>query len=192
MTAKLVLASGSPRRQQYMTDLGFDYTADPPDIDETPLKNEKPADYVRRVTVAKAQAAATRHKDAVILAADTTVCVGRRILGKPQDANEAAAMLRLMSGRRHNVLTAVCVIGADGSRHEKLVKTAVKMKPLREKDIAAYVATPANWQNMAGGYGLQTTAGGALAQWVNGSVSGVVGLPLVETLNLLKGHGFDV
>lgn len=190
--SKLVLASGSPRRQQYMTDLGFDYIIDPADIDETPLKGETPDTYVKRVTVEKAQTTAQRHKGAVVLAADTTVCVGRRILGKPQDENEAAEMLRLMSGRRHNVLTAVCVIDAQGTPRTKMVKTAVKMKPLREKDIAAYVTNHNNWQNLAGGYGLQTTAGGALAQWVNGSVSGVVGLPLVETINLLKGCGFNV
>lgn len=192
MTSQLVLASGSPRRQQYMSDLGFEYIADPADIDETPLKCEKPSDYVKRVTVEKAKTTAERHKGAIVLAADTTVCVGRRILGKPADEKEAAGMLRLMSGRRHNVLTAVCVMDNKGKVKTTLVKTAVKMKPLREKDIATYVADHKNWQNLAGGYGLQTTAGGAIAQWVNGSVSGVVGLPLVETLNLLKGAGVHV
>ena len=186
MTEQLVLASGSPRRQQYLSDLGLDFIADAPNVDETPLKNEKPMDYVKRVTLDKARQTTQRHKNAHILAADTTVCVGRRILGKPEEAKEAARMLRLMSGRRHNVLTAVCLIDAHGCEKITLVKTAVKMKPLTEKDISAYVTNPSNWENMAGGYGLQTTAGGALVQWVNGSVSGVVGLPLVETLNLLR------
>lgn len=192
MSKDLILASGSPRRQQLMTELGFSYKADPADIDETPLKGEKPADYVMRVTREKAQTVAARHKCARILAADTTVCVGRRIMGKPESASQAAGMLRLMSGRRHQVLTAVCVMDASGKAHETLVKTAVKMKPLREKEIAAYAADHKNWQGLAGGYGLQTTKGGALVQWVNGSVSGVVGLPLVETINLLKRTCSDV
>lgn len=192
MSEDLILASGSPRRQQLMAELGFSYKIDPADIDETPLKGEKPADYVLRVTAEKARTVAARHKGAVVLAADTSVCVGRRILGKPADEKEVADMLRLMSGRRHQVLTAVCVMDADAKAHKTLVKTAVKMKPLREKDIAAYADDHKNWQGLAGGYGLQTTKGGALVTWVNGSVSGVVGLPLAETLNLLKRVGLDV
>ena len=192
MTSAFVLASGSPRRQQFLSDLGFEYIADPADIDETPLKNEKPDDYVIRVTLEKARATRKRHQGTAVMAADTTVCVGRRILGKPANEDEASDMLKLMSGRRHQVLTAVCVIDAKGTEKTTLVKTAVKMKPLRDKDISAYVTKPENWQNMAGGYGIQTASGGALVQWVNGSVSGVIGLPLVETLNLLKGVGIHV
>ena len=186
MTAQLVLASGSPRRQQYLSELGFDFIADAPDVDETPHKHEKPMDYVKRVTLDKARQTNQHHQNTLVLAADTTVCVGRRILGKPEDATQAARMLRMMSGRRHNVLTAVCLIDAHGHEKIKLVKTAVKMKPLREKDIAAHIENVENWQNMAGGYGLQTTSGGALVQWINGSVSSVIGLPLVETLNLIN------
>ena len=192
MTKQLVLASGSPRRQQYLCDLGLDFIADAPNVDEIPFKGEKPMDYVKRVTLDKARQTTQRYKNAHILAADTTVCVGRRILGKPEDANEAIYMLKLMSGRRHNVLTAVCLIDAHGREKITLVKTAVKMKPLREKEISSYVANRQNWENMAGGYGLQTTAGSALVQWVNGSVSGVVGLPLVETLNLLRSAHYYV
>lgn len=190
--ADLVLASGSPRRQQMLADFGLTFTIDPADIDETPLKGENPTAYVQRVTRLKAEAVAQRHKGKNILAADTTVCVGRRILGKPESAEEAAEMMRLLNGRRHKVLTAVAVVTVDGQVLETLSSTVVKFRPLREVDIQKYVQTPKHWQGVAGGYALQSSGGGAMVKAVNGSVSGVIGLPLFETTNLLKRCGYNV
>ena len=189
---ELVLASASPRRQQIMTDLGIAFVIDPADIDETPLKDEKPLDYVRRVTRDKAAAVAARHKGKNILAADTTVCVGRRILGKPENAAEAAEMMRLLNGRRHKVLTAVAIAKADGTIREDYSATVVKFRSLREADIQKYILNEKHWQGVAGGYALQSSGGGAMVQRVNGSVSGVIGLPLFETTKLLGRCGYDV
>jgi septum formation protein len=125
----------------------------------------------------------------VVLAADTVVALGRRNLGKPADADEAAAFLRLMSGRRHRVVTAVAVRTAAGMRH-RTVETAVRFKPLASAEIAALVAS-GEWRGLAGGYAIQGRAG-ALIPWIGGSYSNVVGLPLTETLNLLAGAGYRV
>lgn len=189
---ELVLASASPRRQQLLADLGVSYKTAPQDIDETPYKGEKPLAYVRRIAEGKAVSAAAKHKGKVILAADTTVCVGLRILGKPEDADDAARMLALMSGRRHRVLTAVVLVNAQGEMTTRITNTAVKVRPLSKADIQVYVSHHKNWQGLAGGYGIQTAAGGALVEKIIGSVSGVVGLPLVETVHLLRRGGFDV
>tara|TARA_Y100000782_G_scaffold41136_1_gene45823 strand:- start:266249 stop:266851 length:603 start_codon:yes stop_codon:yes gene_type:complete len=190
--AELVLASASPRRQQMLGDLGLAFEIDPADIDETPLKKELPTDYVARVTREKAAAVASRHKGKNVLAADTAVCVGRRILGKPENAQEAAEMMRLLNGRRHKVLTAVALVTNDGQVLEALSSTVVKFRPLRESDIQKYILTEKHWQGVAGGYALQSSGGGAMVKAVNGSVSGVIGLPLFETTNLLKRCGYDV
>lgn len=191
-TAELVLASASPRRQQMLADFGLKFTIDPADVDETPHKGEHPAAYVKRVTRLKAEAVGLRHQGKNILAADTTVCLGRRILGKPETAEEAAHMMRLLNGRRHKVLTAVAIVTAEGQCYESLTTTVVKFRPLREVDIQAYVKTEKHWRGVAGGYGLQTSVGGALVQRVNGSVSGVIGLPLYETTNLLRRCGYEL
>lgn len=188
----LVLASASPRRRQLLTDLGVAFTCSPQDIDENPFKGEKPLPYVRRIAEGKAQSAAQKHKGQVILAADTTVCVGLRILGKPEDAADAERMLKLMSGRRHRVLTAVVLVDAAGNMHTRITNTAVKVRALSKADMARYVADEKNWRGLAGGYGIQTAVGGALVEKIIGSVSGVVGLPLVETLHLLRKGGLDV
>lgn len=187
-----ILASGSPRRQEMLRQLGLNFQVMTADIDETPLKGETPKIYVARVALEKARKIAAQNTDLPVLAADTTVTVGRRILGKPEDKDEAADMLRLMRGRRHRVLTTVCCITPDGTEVCRTSQTAVTMRPLTEKDIQRYVSTPENWQGLAGAYGLQTAVGGALVSRINGSHSGVIGLPLVETLNLLKGCGLDV
>ncbi len=189
---ELILASGSPRRQDFLRDLGLTFTTKPADIDETPLKGEKPKDYVQRISYEKASCVAENNINSVVLAADTTVCVGRNILGKPQNSKEAAQMLRMMSGRRHRVLTTVVAITPDGSVYENTTVTLVKVRPLSDKDIKSYIAMPSNWQGLAGGYGLQMATGGALISQINGSASGVVGLPLVETTNLLRRCGYDV
>ncbi len=185
MTA-FILASSSPRRQQMFQDLQAEFTVVVPDIDESVLKGEKPVDYVRRVAREKALAVSARQPNQVVLAADTTVALGRSILGKPSDKADAENMLHLMSGRRQNVISAVCVIDARGNLHEDYTITKVKIKPLSKMDIKRHISHADNWQGKAGGYGIQTTAGGALIHSIQGSHTGVVGLPLPQAINLLR------
>jgi len=159
-----------------------------PDINEDPIGPEKPRDYVRRMALEKAQASGCA-KDEVVLCADTTVAVGRRILGKPNDAVEAGSFLRLMSGRRHKVITAISVKTANGIRVKDVV-TDVKMKRLSDAEITGYLATD-DWRGKAGGYAIQGPAS-AFIPWISGSYSAVVGLPLAETANLLQSSGLEI
>jgi septum formation protein len=186
---KLVLGSGSPRRRDLLAQIGV--VADdirPPDIDETPQKAELPRPYCIRMARQKA-CAVEAGPDDIVLSADTTVALGRRIMGKPANAGEAAQFLLAMSGRRHKVITAVAV-----RRGEKLwqrdVITTVKMKRLSDDDLNAYLAT-GDWQGKAGGYGIQGPAG-VLIPWIQGSFTAVVGLPLAETATLLRAAGFPL
>ncbi len=160
----------------------------PPDIDETPQKAELPRPYCARMAREKAQAVTADVGD-VVLCADTTVALGRRILGKPEDADEAAAFLRLMSGRRHRVITAVAVRKGTHLWQRDVVST-VRMKALSEHEIAGYLAT-GDWRGKAGGYGIQGPAG-ALIPWISGSFTAIVGLPLTETAGLLQAAGIEV
>lgn len=183
---RLILGSASPRRLELLAALGFvPDEIRPADIDETPLKGESPRAYVRRMAAGKARAV-PRGPGEAVLAADTTVCVGTRILGKPGDEAEAARFLRLMSGRRHRVITAIAV--AAGERlWEREVETQLKMKRLSAAEIAGYVAS-GEWRGKAGGYGIQGRAA-AFIPWIQGSHSAVVGLPLAETATLLAAAG---
>jgi septum formation protein len=156
-----------------------------PDIDETPLKAELPRPYCGRMAREKALAVPCDAGD-IVLCADTTVAVGRRILGKPENAAEAEAFLRLLSGRRHKVITAVAVTCGD-MHWVRDVQSTVKMKSLSDAEIAAYLATN-DWQGKAGGYGIQGPAA-ALIPWMSGSYTAIVGLPLAETANLLRAAG---
>jgi len=186
---RLILGSGSPRRRDLLAQIGV--VADdirPPDIDETPLKNELPRPYCARMAREKALAVTADSED-VVLSADTTVALGRRILGKPADAGEAAQFLLAMSGRRHTVITAVAVRRGD-RLWERDVVTTVKMKRLSDEELNAYLAT-GDWQGKAGGYGIQGPAG-ALIPWIQGSFTAVVGLPLCETAGLLQAAGYPV
>ena len=186
---KLILGSGSPRRLELLAQLGLTPDAvRAPDINEDPRSAEKPRDYVRRMALEKAQAS-TCADDEVVLCADTTVALGRRILGKPEGADEAAAFLRLMSGRRHRVITALSVKTPNGMVVKDVV-TDVKMKRLSEIEIASYIATN-DWRGKAGGYGIQGPAG-AFIPWISGSFAAVMGLPLVETANLLQSAGIKM
>ncbi|QQA44913.1 septum formation protein Maf [Pelagovum pacificum] len=183
---KLVLASGSPRRRELLGQLGIVPAAiRAPDIDETPGKGEKPRDYVNRIARQKAEASVPSD-DELVLCADTTVAAGRRIMGKPADRAEADAFLRLLSGRRHRVITAIAARRGDEIR-VKDVETAVKMKVLSETEISNYLDT-GDWDGKAGAYAIQGPAG-ALIPWINGSFTGVVGLPLAETATLLRTMG---
>ena len=182
-----ILGSGSPRRKELLAQIGV--VADEiraPDIDETPQKAELPRPYCARMAREKV-AAVQAGADDIVLCADTTVAVGRRILGKPENAEEAASFLRLMSGRRHKVITAVAVKRGD-TLWERDVVSTVRMKRLSDAELAAYLAT-GDWQGKAGGYGIQGPAG-ALIPWISGSFTGIVGLPLAETANLLRAAGY--
>lgn len=186
---RLILGSGSPRRKELLGQIGV--VADdirPPDIDETPRKNELPRPYCARMAREKVQAV-TADADDVVLCADTTVALGRRVLGKPENVGEAAEFLLAMSGRRHRVITAVAVRRGD-RLWEKDVVTEVKMKRLSDDELNAYLATN-DWQGKAGGYGIQGPAG-ALIPWISGSFTAVVGLPLAETAGLLQAAGYPM
>ncbi|RQP07039.1 MAG: septum formation inhibitor Maf [Paracoccus sp. BP8] len=182
----LVLGSASPRRLELLAQIGIvPARILPAAIDETPLRGESPRDYARRMAREKAAALAGRAEGA-ILCADTVVVAGRRILDKPADAAEARRHLRLLSGRRHRVLTAVAL--AHGGRlRERLVETVIRFRPLTTTQIEHYIAT-GEWQGKAGAYAIQGHAS-AFAAWMQGSYSGVVGLPLAETAALLEAVG---
>lgn len=186
---RLILASGSPRRLALLEQIGIRPDAvRPADIDETPRKGELPRAYALRLAREKALAAAAGAEGgAVVLAADTTVAAGRRILGKPADAAEAERFLRLLSGRRHRVITAVAV-AAGGSLRARAVESVVRMKRLSEAEIAGYLAS-GEWQGKAGGYAIQGRAA-AFIPWIRGSFPGIVGLPLAETAALLAAAGW--
>ncbi len=184
---RLVLGSASPRRLDLLAQAGIvPFAVRPPEIDEAPRKAEVPRDYVRRIAREKLDAV-TAGDGEVVLCADTTVALGRRILGKPGDEAEAGAMLTMLSGRRHRVVTAVGV-RRDDLRWERVVTTTVAVKPLTAAEIAAYLAT-GDWRGKAGSYAIQGPFG-AFIPWINGSFTGVVGLPLAETLGLLTAAGF--
>ena len=187
--APLVLASASARRRDLLRQIGIepDVIA-PAEVDETPRRRELPAHYARRIAEAKADAVAPGHPGAFVLAADTVVAVGRRILPKPADEAEARRCLELLSGRRHRVLGAVSLRAPDGRQARRLVVTAVRFKRLGPDEIAAYLAT-GEWRDKAGGYAIQGRAA-ALVPAINGSYPNVVGLPLAETAGLLAGLGY--
>jgi len=183
---RLVLGSASPRRLDLLAQAGIvPHAVRPPEIDESPRRAEVPRDYVQRIAREKLDAVRAEAGE-VVLCADTTVALGRRILGKPGDEEEAGRMLGLLSGRRHRVITAVAVRRGD-RRWEKVVTTTVSVKPLSPAEIAAYLAT-GDWRGKAGSYAIQGPFG-ALIPWINGSFTGVVGLPLTETLGLLTAAG---
>jgi len=186
---RLILGSGSPRRLELLAQLGLT-PADvrPPDIDEDPKRAELPRDYVNRIAREKAEAVVIAD-DEVVLCADTTVALGRRIMGKPVDVAEAATFLHAMSGRRHKVITSVAVKRGDRVWC-KDVQTTVSMKRLSNAEVNWYLAT-GDWQGKAGGYGIQGPAS-AFIPWINGSFHAVMGLPLPETTALLTAAGFPL
>lgn len=186
---RLILGSGSPRRKELLAVLGVVPDAIlPPDIDENPGPGELPGPYCARIAREKL-AAIPAGADDVVLSADTTVALGRRILGKPADADEARAFLDLLSGRRHRVYTALAVRRGDRI-WEKLVESRVKMKHLSPTEREGYIAT-GDWQGKAGGYSIQGPAG-AFIPWISGSHSAIVGLPLAETALLLQAAGLTI
>ena len=184
---ELVLASSSPRRVELLALVGFTPdTIDPADIDETPLKDETPPRLALRLATTKAQVVAERHPEAVVLAADTVVAVGRRFLEKAADEAEATRFLKLLSGRNHRVFTGVAVV-RDGKLTHRVNETRVSFKILSQAEIGSYVAG-GDWRGKAGAYGIQGAASAFVRQIV-GSHHGVMGLPLYENVNLLAGAG---
>lgn len=186
---KLILGSGSPRRKELLAQIGV-VTDEirPPDIDETPQKGEIPRSYCTRIAREKVLAVRATTDD-IVLCADTTVALGRRILGKPVNAGEAAQFLHMLSGRRHRVITAMALKKGDHIWQRDVV-TTVEMKRLSDVEINGYLATN-DWQGKAGGYGIQGPAS-AFIPWISGSFSAVMGLPLAETSGLLHAAGYPI
>jgi len=194
---KLVLASGSPRRLALLNQAGLEPDAMlPAEVDEIPFKGELPRSLATRLSREKAQAALDSvHIDeqlrgSFIVAADTVVAVGRRIMPKAEMLDEAAACLRLLSGRNHRVYTSICMVTPKEAFRQRLVETRVRFKRLSKQDLEAYLAS-GEWRGKAGGYAIQGLAGSFVVKIV-GSYSNVVGLPLQETVALLSGEGFPV
>ncbi|MHB8286982.1 MAG: Maf family protein [Caulobacteraceae bacterium] len=185
----LVLASGSPRRLDLLRQIGVEPSAvDAADLDESPLRDETPRLLALRLARQKAAMVAARHPHAYVIAADTVVAVGRRVLGKAETEDEARACLDLLSGRAHRVETGVAVISPAGAKAERLVESRVHFKRLTPREISNYLAG-GEWRGKAGGYAIQGRAG-AFVLSLAGSYSGIVGLPLYESLCLLEGLGW--
>ena len=188
---ELVLASASPRRLDLLRQIGVvPARVEPAEIDETPQKDELPGHYAQRIAAAKLDAVAPRHPESFILAADTVVACGRRILPKAEDPNTARRCLELLSGRRHHVLGAIAIAAPGGKRIARLVDTSVVFKRLSEAEIAAYVAG-GEGQGKAGGYAVQGYAA-VFVRAISGSYSNVVGLSLYDAAAMLTGLGFKV
>jgi len=186
---RLVLASASQRRLDLLRQIGIvPDLVDPADIDETPLRDELPPSYAERLAREKVLRVASRHAAAYVLAADTVVACGRRILPKPGDAATARRCLELLSGRRHRVHSGLALVGPDGRMALRRVDSRVGFKRLSAEEVAAYLAS-GEWHEKAGGYAIQGRAA-ALIRFVSGSYSNVVGLPLYETAQLLAGRGY--
>lgn len=188
--AGLILASASPRRRELLAQIGIipDRIV-PADIDEIALAKESPRQMAERLAVEKARALQPSHDNHFILAADTVVAVGRRILGKAASVGEARRYLRLLSGRRHQVYSGVALITPEGKQVSRVVATTVLFKRLSDAEIEDYLADD-EWRGKAGAYAIQGRAA-RFVKGVNGSYSNVVGLPLCETANMLQGNGYE-
>ena len=181
----LILASSSPRRGELLKAAGFDFITVPVSIDESILKLEPPGEHVRRLALEKAQAAFALHRDAVVIGADTIVLVGGEVMGKPRDTDDAIRMLRLLSGREHEVLTGLAIVATRGTAVE-VARTRVWVNPMTDTEIADYVAS-GETADKAGAYAIQ----GLFSKFVDriqGSYSNVVGLPVALVYRLLKGY----
>jgi septum formation protein len=187
---KLILASASPRRLDLLKQVHI--TPDKTiaaEIDETPLKGELPRDLAQRLAVAKAEAVRSKNEETFILAADTVVACGRRILPKAENEKDARECLKFLSGRRHHVYGGIAIITPEGKLLQKISDTVVQFKTLQQREIDTYIAG-GEWNGKAGGYAIQGEAA-AFIKSVRGSYSNVVGLSLYDTIQLLKGAGFE-
>lgn len=186
---RLILGSASPRRRELLAQIGVVPDAVlPPDINEDPLRGELPRPYCARIAREKALTVVAGPED-IVLCADTTVALGRRIMGKPADAGEAAAFLLALGGRRHSVITAVALRKGDKLWTREVV-SAVKMKRLSDAELNTYLASN-DWQGKAGGYGIQGLAG-AFIPWISGSYTAIMGLPVAETAAMLATAGYPI
>ncbi len=187
---EFILASASPRRVELLRQISIvpDHIL-PAEIEETPLKNEQPRDLVARLAAAKAAAIAKDYPDAYVLAADTVVACGRRILPKAETSDDARALLEMLSGRRHRVIGGVSIFAPAGASSARVVETAVTFKRLSSAELDNYLASD-EWRDKAGAYAIQGLAARFVCS-LNGSYSNVVGLPLYETSQMLSGLGFD-
>ena len=186
---KFILASSSPQRKKLLETIGIipdDIV--PANIDETPKKNEKPKDFALRMSKEKGLSIAKNNLNSFILSGDTIVAAGRRIIGKPSSKNEAEKILKLLSGRRHRVLSAFTLIKPDCSEITKVVVSRVKFSRLSDKEINEYLDTN-EWQGKAGGYAIQGRAS-AFVPWISGSYTGVMGFPMNEIKNVLESSGW--
>ena len=194
---KLVLASGSPRRLALLNQAGIEPDSlQPAEIDEIPVKGELPRALANRLAREKAQVALAsvrideELRGSYIIAADTVVAVGRRVMPKADMLEDAAACLRMLSGRNHRVYTGICLVTPKESFRQRLVETRVRFKRLSKEDLEGYLAS-GEWRGKAGGYAIQGLAGTFVVKMV-GSYTNVVGLPLYETMSLLSGEGYPV
>lgn len=186
---RLILGSASPRRRELLAQIGvMPDSIRAPEIDEDPRPHELPRAYCRRIAREKVDALVCTD-DEILLCADTTVALGRRILGKPADAGQAAEFILALAGRRHKVITAVAVRRGDRI-WERDVVTSVRMRRLSDRELNAYLAS-GDWQGKAGAYAIQGPAG-AFIPWIEGSFTAVMGLPVAETAQLLEGAGYPV
>ena len=186
---RLVLASASPRRLELLRRIGVEPDeVRPADIDESEIPGETPRQLAERL--ARSKASSVPSENAIVLGSDTVVAVGRRILPKTEDEKSARACLELLSGRGHRVWTGVALLAPDGRMSSRLVETRVAFKRLSSDEIDAYIAS-GEWQGKAGGYGIQGMAEAFVIR-LAGSYSGVMGLPLYETANMLRGFGYPV
>lgn len=191
MKSKLILASASPRRVELLKQVGVVPDAiSPADIDETPLKGEQPRELAARLALGKARAIAAQGAGAYVLAADTVVGVGRRILDKAEDADYARMCLERLSGRRHHVYGGIALITPEGKEITRLVDTAVKFKVLSGAEIDRYIKS-GEWDGKAGGYAIQGLAASYI-KFLSGSYSNVVGLSVYDTMQMLNGTGFEI
>lgn len=185
----LILASASPARKALLESAGF--TPDkivPADIDETPKKGEKPALYVKRLALEKAQTIQKQYPDAYIVAADTIAVSGGKIIGKPIDRADASKIISHFGGRRHRVVTGLCILSPKGQKKLKLVESIVKCRALSEAELKWYLDS-GEWEGKSGCYGLQGRAS-CFIEWINGSYSSIIGLPVSETVSALRSMGF--
>lgn len=187
----LILASASPRRKDLLAQIGIvpDHII-PADIDESVLKGEVPRVYARRMAHEKAEKIAKTHKGGFILAADTVVAVGRRILPKTETEEQTRDCLSLLSGRRHRIYGGVALLSPTGKMQSRVVETVVQFRPLTPQHIDRYVETQ-EWQGVAGGYAVQGYAD-SFVKSIRGSYSNIVGLPLYDTMNMLEGAGYNL
>lgn len=189
MKNKLILASASPRRLELLGQIGIaPDNVIPANIDETLQKDELPRQFALRLAQEKAAKIYETNKGTIILAADTVVAAGRRVLDKPVDEADAKRILKILSGRRHKVYGGICVIGADGKAHTKLVETIVAFRRLSENDITDYLKSN-EWDGKAGAYAIQGLAS-TYVKFLSGSYSNVIGLSLYDTVNLLSASGY--